>query len=365
MGWDVWNLMSTVGAFVLAAGVVVVMIDLLLHLRPAGKVNTNPWKAGTLEWLPMDNYATRSIPRVESRYPLWDNPRLREEVDAGAHYLPGLATGGRETIVTSADRAQPQYLLRLPGPSWLPLLAGVGTAVFFFALTVKWTWLALGGAATAFVSILVWLWDSDPAPTGRRYPVGDGVELPDYMTGHRSHAWWAMVVLMLVDGSVFASLAFSFFYLWTVSPVWPPQGDLLADDVLSVASVAAYLFSIGAINLASRALRLGRNAAFYGGTIGGLVLFGAGFAAQAAAVADIGPTHDGYGASIYALLAWQGLHVALVAIMAAFTLARMACGRLDAGRRVTFDNTWLMWLYTALQGIAALAVIHAARLGGS
>ena len=39
--------------------------------------------------------------------------------------LPGLATGGRETIVTSPIEAEPQYLLRLPGPSWLPLLAGL------------------------------------------------------------------------------------------------------------------------------------------------------------------------------------------------------------------------------------------------
>ena len=28
------------------------------------------------------------------REPLWDDPNLREEVDAGQHYLPGLATGG-------------------------------------------------------------------------------------------------------------------------------------------------------------------------------------------------------------------------------------------------------------------------------
>jgi cytochrome c oxidase subunit I+III len=95
-----------------------------------------------------------------------------------------------------------------------------------------------------------------------------------------------------------------------------------------------------------------------------LVLLGAAFAGQMAAAADIDPTANGYGAAIHALLAWQGLHVVLIAIMSVFTMARRIAGRLDAGRRVTFDNTWLMWIYTALQGIAMLAVIHSPRLTG-
>ena len=61
------------------------------------KVDVNPWNAATLEWLPLGNYGTRSIPLVESREPLWDRPSLRDEVDRGEHYLPGTATGRRET----------------------------------------------------------------------------------------------------------------------------------------------------------------------------------------------------------------------------------------------------------------------------
>src|SRR5690606_30207062 len=61
LGWEPWNLLSTAGAYVLAAGFLLVAIDLLMHLRLTGKVRANPWSAGTLEWLPLDNYATRSI----------------------------------------------------------------------------------------------------------------------------------------------------------------------------------------------------------------------------------------------------------------------------------------------------------------
>ena len=45
----------------------------------------NPWNAGTLEWInePEENWGVRSIPRIESRYPLWDQQDLAREVNAG------------------------------------------------------------------------------------------------------------------------------------------------------------------------------------------------------------------------------------------------------------------------------------------
>ena len=84
-----------------------------------------------------DNYATRSIPSVVSREPLWDQPNLSKDVEEGRYYLPGTATGGREALVTSPFDARPQYILQIPGPGWQPLLAAVFTAAFFLLLTVK------------------------------------------------------------------------------------------------------------------------------------------------------------------------------------------------------------------------------------
>src|SRR3546814_3408831 len=51
LGWDGLNMVSTVGAFVFALGVAVVVVDML---RPRGRqpyCTRNPWNAGTLEWL--------------------------------------------------------------------------------------------------------------------------------------------------------------------------------------------------------------------------------------------------------------------------------------------------------------------------
>jgi cytochrome c oxidase subunit I+III len=366
-GLEIYNLLSTIGAFVFAFGILLVLVDLLLHFRPAGKVDTNPWNAGTLDWLPMDNYAIRSIPTIKSREPLWDNPDLRKQVDAGQHYLPGLATGGRETIVTSAIDARPEYLLRLPGPSWLPLLAGVGTAVFFLSLTVKWTIPALAGVIVAIVSILKWLWESDPAPTGKLYDIGGGVALPDYMSGSRSHSWWSVVVLMLVDGSIFACLVFTFFYLWTISQAgFPPAGFDLPLVSSSWLAAAAWLASAGSVWFGGRLLVHAKRAAFATAIVVALALLWAAFAINLHALwaTNLRPTHHGFAATAYTILAWQGLHAVLLTFMGLYTLARQWAGLLDAVRRNTFDNTRIMWFYCAAQGLIALLVVNAPRFGG-
>ncbi|HEX6636281.1 MAG TPA: cbb3-type cytochrome c oxidase subunit I, partial [Steroidobacteraceae bacterium] len=355
MGWDTWNLLSTVGAFMVAAGVGLVLLDLLLHLRPAAKVNVNPWNAGTLEWLPLDNYAARSIPRVDGDYPLWHRPALREEVDRGQHYLPGTATGARETIVTSAVTARPEFLLKLPGPSWMPLLGGLGTAIFFFALTVKWSWVAVGGAALALGSILRWLWESDPAPSGR-FAVGGGLELADYRSGWRSTSFWAMGVLALVNGTVFASLVFSHFYLGLVWDVAPPAGSAVRGGRYDIAVIVASIATAALALLASRALRLGRRIVFDLSLLTGAALLAAAFLVQCDAARPAFPEVHGYGATVWAMIAWQGVHVLLMVLMMGYTIVRRATGRLDATRRVTFDNTLLMWLFTAMQG-AAVAIV--------
>ena len=84
LGWNTLNLVSSIGAFIIAAGFLVFACDLL---RP-GKIrlrDPNPWKAGTLEWsatLSDEDWGVRSIPFITSRYPLWDvkHPELTREV---------------------------------------------------------------------------------------------------------------------------------------------------------------------------------------------------------------------------------------------------------------------------------------------
>jgi cytochrome c oxidase subunit I+III len=131
LGWDGLNLISTAGAFLIAAGVALFLIDFVRRFRPSTEENAgNVWQAGTLEWLPSGNYSNRSIPIVESAYPLWHQPRLAELVRAGAYYLPGTATGKREALITAPLDGSPQYVLQMPPPGWAPFVPALFTAAF-------------------------------------------------------------------------------------------------------------------------------------------------------------------------------------------------------------------------------------------
>ena len=81
-GLETLNLVSTAGAFMLAAGVAVIVIDLIRNFRPTvSEMIGDIWQAGTLEWTGQAAYSTRSIPFVTSREPLWDQPALAKDIE--------------------------------------------------------------------------------------------------------------------------------------------------------------------------------------------------------------------------------------------------------------------------------------------
>ncbi len=88
-GWEAMNMISTVGAFVLAVAVLVLMINIVVSLRSGEIAGDNPWDAWTLEWAttsppPPENF-TR-VPPVNGRRPLWDlaHPDRTDEMLARA-----------------------------------------------------------------------------------------------------------------------------------------------------------------------------------------------------------------------------------------------------------------------------------------
>ena len=51
LGWNTLNLITSVFAFVFAAGILVVLVDFVRHLRSGRQAGSNPWDAPSLEWL--------------------------------------------------------------------------------------------------------------------------------------------------------------------------------------------------------------------------------------------------------------------------------------------------------------------------
>jgi cytochrome c oxidase subunit I+III len=357
LGWESFNLVSTIGAFTIAAGVLIFVVDLVRAFRPSAKSNVgNLWGAGTLEWLPSGNYSNRSVPIVTGAYPLWEQPDLASHVDDGHYFLPHAPTGSREALLTDALDGSPQALLRLPPPGWAPLVAAVCTAACFFALTLKLVWIAVVLGALAISAMMHWAWQLDPRPLAEPVDIGGGLRVPAYVTGPASHARWALVALLIVAGSLYASYGFSYLYLWVVSPEsWPRIEALppLASAAVTALLVAA---SSGAVEIADRTLD--RRVAPRLALAAAITLIVAASGADLYAYRTLEPSASAYDAIVAVAVSIAAFYAIVAIAMAGLCIARHARSRLDARRRVTFDCARWFWHYTVAQTLLGIALVH-------
>ena len=161
LGWDTLNLITTIGAFVLAIGILLLLINLAASRRGGAPAGPNPWDGPTLEWAtpsPPPPYNFPVIPLVASRHPLWEE-RLGE-TEAGhseVHRGPVLADG-KEALATTALDAQPDVILKMPEDSYAPFVVTLAMAVGFTGLLLADWWVAGVGGLAVLVGCLVWLW---------------------------------------------------------------------------------------------------------------------------------------------------------------------------------------------------------------
>ncbi|WP_069806024.1 cytochrome c oxidase subunit I [Thermogemmatispora onikobensis] len=83
LGWNELNLLETVGAFIIAAAILVFLFNFVTSLRQGQSAGSDPWDAFTLEWdtaSPPEPYNFKTIPVVRSRRPFYDkkNPETAD-----------------------------------------------------------------------------------------------------------------------------------------------------------------------------------------------------------------------------------------------------------------------------------------------
>ncbi len=357
--WELPNLVSTVGAFIMAAGALLFLIDAIRCYAFSGKDGGdsagNVFGGGTLEWLPAGNYSVRSIPVVRDLEPLWADPNLAADVEAGRYFLPNTATGARETLITSTTKAEPQYLQIMPGPSWWPFLAALFTAGSFLLLTVKATGLSAVCAVLTVFCLMRWLWENDRHLPQKQVDVGAGILLPTYVAGPQSHGWWAAVLLDVVLGVIFLMAMFSYVYLFNAHPDWwrvpAPAGAVLPGGLLLGAAAA---LAYGARPVMARSKR--------GSGLSALMLLLSAVALSAALAVDVQAwwqaglrgEASGQGASVYAMLGWHASVVVAVVLSALYYVLRWVRGLAPGPANKTMEAIRLLTLFAALEAAAGL-----------
>jgi cytochrome c oxidase subunit 1 len=172
MGWDLWNVVSTIGAYMLGLAVIVFLINVFKTLSGGERAGNDPWDGRTLEWAissPPAHYNFLTIPTVDSRDAFWaeKHPHL------GTHELASNTSEvsvagnpvGEVPIPEAHDphAAEPEHgghaHPHMPDPSYWPLFAGLGIFVTGLGLLFSMPLIPVG---LFIVIVSVYGWSLEP-----------------------------------------------------------------------------------------------------------------------------------------------------------------------------------------------------------
>ncbi|MBM3935223.1 MAG: cytochrome c oxidase subunit I [SAR202 cluster bacterium] len=145
MGWDFWNLVSSVGSFTLAFGVLIFIVNFFYSLIKGKQAGADPWDARTLEWSipsPPPEYNFAQIPVVHGRDPLWEQKH-----------------GGHHTVPVAGGSVGEGHGIHMPQPSYWPIFTSIGLLVGAYGLIFAWPVAVLGGA---ILMIGIYAWSLEP-----------------------------------------------------------------------------------------------------------------------------------------------------------------------------------------------------------
>jgi cytochrome c oxidase subunit I+III len=153
MDWQAMNLGATAGALMIAASVLLFVVNAWRSRRRGSAAGADPWGAGTLEWSaasppPAANFEV--LPVVHGRYPRWQPAALPDRVT-------GIDPALREVLLTSVAAAEPDHRMTMPAPSPWPFVTALATTVFFIG-SIFTPWAVVWGTVPVAIAATFWFW---------------------------------------------------------------------------------------------------------------------------------------------------------------------------------------------------------------
>jgi cytochrome c oxidase subunit 1/cytochrome c oxidase subunit I+III len=136
LGWDAYNLVETIGGYILAAGLLTIAFNIVRSSRHGEPSGRDPFHGGTLEWTvpsPPPHYNFAVIPTVTSPYPNWDETARQEDLrrlERGELVLDE----GHQTPSTTVNDAQLTEILDMPPESPWPIVLALAVLIAAFLL---------------------------------------------------------------------------------------------------------------------------------------------------------------------------------------------------------------------------------------
>jgi heme/copper-type cytochrome/quinol oxidase subunit 3 len=179
----------------------------------------------------------------------------------------------------------------------------------------------------------------------------------------RPTGWWGMVLFIATEGTLFATLFGSYFYLrFQSGPRWPPEGITRPELIMPLIMTAVLVPSSLPVLWAERGIRHGRRGQLRAGLLATLVMGSTFLFLQGMEYAELLReftfTTNVYGSLFYVITTFHGSHVAVGLLMVCWLLAASARGGSGAHRYERVRIVALYWHFVDAVWVAILLIVY-------
>ncbi|MDG1301091.1 MAG: cbb3-type cytochrome c oxidase subunit I [Opitutae bacterium] len=140
-GWDSYNLICSIGAFILGFSILLFVVDIILLITKGKPAGNDPWDARTLEWAttsPPRSYNFARTPIIPARDALWEHKH-----------------GAENRKITFVEEGS--HGIHMPSQSWMPFVASFGFVPLGLGLCLMQAGVAYMGYVTISGLVIITL----------------------------------------------------------------------------------------------------------------------------------------------------------------------------------------------------------------
>jgi cytochrome c oxidase subunit 1 len=159
MGFDFWNLVETIGAFILAISVLLFLVNVVITGRKPRNAPLDPWDARSYEWMTMSPPKAHNFDAVPTVHTLDEFFHRKYDENENGELVP-VATA--EQILAEQEANADEHI-HMPSPSYWPLVLAAGLPVIGIGLIFSYP-VAVFGGVIVLLGAYGWALEPSVAP---------------------------------------------------------------------------------------------------------------------------------------------------------------------------------------------------------